>query len=205
MPKEEYLVLVDPEEAHDAWEADRERWKKYVVAHYTKMLVKGGLAYAVNHFTFSIGGVIFEGPGMYKTDLHIKRLLEIRDRKDVQKQYACGCDRDESPTCGQILGYTIEQKLKKYGRRIVGSIPVVGSGETLRAKIHAVAKGERGVKREQNAKLLHGRANEGCLMAQAIGAELLGSYRSQDSWKEMFSLAEWGDGWKVLKEKMAST
>jgi hypothetical protein len=162
MPKEGYLVLVDPAEAHKAWKEDRTRWKKYVAAHYTKMLVKGGLAYAVNHFTFSIGGVIFEG------------------------------------------NYTIEQKLAKYGRRIVAATPVVGTGEVLRAKIHAVTKTGKGVKREQYARLLHGRAEE-CLMAQAIVAELLGSYRSQDSWKETFSLAEWNDGWKVLKEKMAST
>jgi hypothetical protein len=204
MPKEGYLVLVDPAEAHDAWKKDQTRWKKYVAAHYTKMLVKGGLAYAVNHFTFSIGGVIFEGPGIVKTDLHIKRLLEIRDSPEVEKQYACGCDPDESPTCRQILNYTIEQKLAKYGRRIVAATPVVGTGEVLRAKIHAVTKTGKGVKREQYARLLHGRAEE-CLMAQAIVAELLGSYRSQDSWKETFSLAEWNDGWKVLKEKMAST
>jgi hypothetical protein len=203
MPKEGYLVLVDPAEAHDAWKKDQTRWKKYVAAHYTKMLVKGGLAYAVNHFTFSIGGVIFEGPGIVKTDLHLKRLFEIQTNN---KHYPCYCKKVEGGlTCGQILDYTIEQKLKKYGRRIVRSIPVVGSAAALGAKIEGVTKTDRGGKREQYAKILREKAQSDCPKAQAIVAELLGSYRSQDSWKETFSLAAWGDGWKVLKEKMAST
>jgi hypothetical protein len=198
---EKYLVLINGDEVREAWEADRDRWKKYVIAHYTKMLVKGGLAYAVNHFTLSIGGVIFEGPGLYKTDQHIKRLLEIQSRQDVQKQYPCTC---KDAPCSDILLYTIGQKLKKYERRIVGSLPVVGTAETVRAKIGGAIKSERGVKRTEYAKLLHSRADK-CLRAQAIVAELLGSYKSQESWKETFSLAEWADGWKVLKEKMAST
>jgi hypothetical protein len=198
---ENYLVFVDRDEARKVWEADKNRWNKYVAAQYTKMLVKGGLAYAVNHFTLSIGGVIFEGPGMYKTDLHIKRLLEIRA---CEKNYPCECNKDDIP-CREVLDYTIEQKLKKYGRRIAGAIPVVGTAETLRAKIGGAIKTERGVKRERYARLLHHKAHDSCPMAQAIVAELLGSYRSQDSWKEMFSVVEWGDGWKVLKHKMAST
>jgi hypothetical protein len=64
---EKYLVLINGDEVRGDWEADKDQWKKYVAAKYTKMLVKGGLAYAVNHFTLSIGGVIFEGPGLYKT------------------------------------------------------------------------------------------------------------------------------------------
>jgi hypothetical protein len=138
---EEYLVLINGDEVRGDWEADKDQWKKYVAAKYTKMLVKGGLAYAVNHFTLSIGGVIFEGPGLYKTDQHIKRLLEIQSRKDVQEQYPCTC---KDPPCSDILLYTIGQKLKKYQRRIVGSLPVVGTAETVRAKIGGAFKTERG-------------------------------------------------------------
>jgi hypothetical protein len=86
----------------------------------------------------------------------------------------------------------------------VGSLPVVGTAETVRAKIGGAFKTERGVKRTEYAQQLHKRTDK-CLRAQAIVAELLGSYKSPESWKETFSLAEWGNGWKVLKEKMAST
>jgi hypothetical protein len=202
---EEYLVFVDRDEARDAWKQKKREWDKYVAAQYTKMIVKGGLAYAVNHFTLSIGGVIFEGPGIYKTDQHLQRLFEIRSGK-ASEIYACECievDKKEI-TCDEILLYTIEQKIKKYGRRIVAAVPGVGTAETVRAKIHGVTKTDRGAKRELYARTLHLKTRR-CPRAQAIVAELLGSYRSQDSWKEMFSVCEWDVGWKVLKEKMAST
>jgi hypothetical protein len=199
----DYHVFVDREKEREAWKEHKDRWMKYVAAHYTKTAVKGGLAAVVNHFTFSIGGVIFEGPGIVKTDLHLKRLFEIQTNN---KHYPCYCKKVEGGlTCGQILDYTIEQKLKKYGRRIVRSIPVVGSAAALGAKIEGVTKTDRGGKREQYAKILREKAQSDCPKAQAIVAELLGSYRSQDSWKEMFSVCEWTEGWKVLKHKLAST
>ena len=108
-------------------------------------------------------------------------------------------------TCDDILKYTIEQKTKKASRRAVGTIPVVGTVAALKSKIHALAKTDRGGKREQYAKILRGKAHSGCPKAQAIVAELLGSYRRQDSWKEMFSVVGWDEGWKVLKDKMGST
>jgi hypothetical protein len=42
-------------------------------------------------------------------------------------------------------------------------------------------------------------------MARALVAELVGNYKTQGSWLQMFSVCDWADGWKLLKEKMAST
>jgi hypothetical protein len=102
-------------------------------------------------------------------------------------------------------GYRQDDRGKKYGRRIAKSVPVVGTVAALGTKIGGVTKTDRGAKREQYAKILRERAHSGCTRAQAIAAELLGSYRSQDSWKEMFSVCLWAEGWGVLKHKMAST
>jgi hypothetical protein len=103
------------------------------------------------------------------------------------------------------LGYTIAQKQKKKKRRIMGVVPVVGTLESLRAVIHSVTKTDKGREREKYAKILQNKARNGCPKAQATTAELMGNYLRRESWEAMFSLCAWDEGWKVLKEKMAST
>jgi hypothetical protein len=200
---EEFSVFVDRDQARKEWSKDKDKWKAYVAKHLAKTAVKSGVASVVNHFTMSVGGAIFEAPALYNTGLHIKHLSEIQTNGTT---YPCQCEEVEHTlTCDDILKYTIEQKKKKASRRAVGTIPVLGTAAALKAKIHAVTKTDRGGKREQYAKILREKAHNDCPKAQAIVAELLGSYRSQDSWKEMFSVVGWDEGWKVLKDKMAST
>jgi hypothetical protein len=58
--------------------------------------------------------------------------------------------------------------------------------------------------RERNAKLAIIKAKADCLLVQALIAELCGSYERQDCWSEMFTIINWDEGWKYVKEKMAS-
>ena len=87
----------------------------------------------------------------------------------------------------------------------MGALPVVGTLESLRAVVHGATKTNKGGEREKYARLLRNKAHSGCPKAQATVAELLGNYLRQESWEAMFSLCAWDEGWKVLKEKMAST
>jgi hypothetical protein len=200
---QQYLPFVNPVEAQQAWESNKERWLKFLVASYAKTGVKTAAASAVNHFTFNVLGAIFEAPALVKTYRHLDQL------EDIQKNntnYPCRCQvaDGDGVTCSNILEYTIEQKQKKKKRRFIGAVPVIGTLESLRAGFHAATKSNRGGQREMYAKMLHMKARN-CPKGQATVAELLGNYRYQDSWEAMFSLCDWEEGWKVLKEKMAST
>ena len=39
---EKYLVLINGDEVREAWEADRDRWKKYVIGDVEAALVYAG-------------------------------------------------------------------------------------------------------------------------------------------------------------------
>lgn len=54
-------------------------------------------------------------------------------------------------------------------------------------------------------RILQNKARNGRPKAQATAAELMGNYLRRESWEAMFSLCAWDKGWKVPKEKMAST
>jgi hypothetical protein len=201
----EYLPFTDMEAAEGAWEQKKNEWLKFLMASYAKQGVKSALASAVNHFTFNVAGVIFEAPALVWTSRHIEQLGEIKT--DTQ-YYPCDCVNlgpGNSLTCGDILEYVIEQKTKKKNRRILGAVPVIGTFESLRAKVHGALKSNRGGDRENRARILHTKARAGCLKSRATVAELMGNYKRQESWEAMFSLCSWDEGWKVLKEKMAST
>ena len=200
---QQYLPFVNPVEAQQAWESNREKWLKFLIASYAKTGAKSVAASAVNHFTFNVLGAIFEAPALVKTYRHLDQLEEIQNN-DTNYPCLCQVAEGDAMTCNTILQYTIEQKQKKRNRRIVGAVPVIGTLESLRAKIHAVTKVNRGGERERNARMLHMKTRN-CPKGQATVAELLGNYRCQESWEAMFGLCDWAEGWKVLKEKMAST
>ena len=175
------------------------------MASYVKQGVKSALASAVNHFTFNVAGAIFEAPALVWTSRHIEQLGEV---KNDDTNYPCGCanlNLGDALNCGDILDYVLEQKTKKKNRRILGVVPVIGTFESLRAKVHGALKTNRGGDRENRARILHIKARSGCLKSRATVAELMGNYRRQESWEAMFGICDWDEGWKVLKEKMAST
>jgi len=118
--------------------------------------------------------------------------------------YPCKC-AEEASKCGEILQYIIAQKEKKKARRVLGAIPVIGTFESVRGAYRSLTKTDRGGERELMAKILRNNARNGCPKARAIVADLVGNYKTQVSWQQMFSVCDWEEGWKVLKEKMAST
>ena len=198
-----HLVFVDRDAAHRVWEPNKEKWLKYLAGKYAKTTAKSILASAVNHFTFNVAGAIFEAPSLVWTSRHMEQLTEIRDN---DTNYACDCLAvEQTLTCADILHYTIKQKEKKRNRRIAGAIPIVGTLESVRAVVRSATKSNRGHEREQYARILLTKANSGCPKAEATVAELLGSYRRQESWEAMFTVCAWDDGWKLVMDKMAST
>jgi len=77
-----------------------------------------------------------------------------------------------------VLPYAIQQKSKKYERKAIGAVPVLGS---LPMKIHqayrAATKEDKGVLRNQMAyELAVHLVTHNCGLAQAIVAELFSSY-----------------------------
>jgi hypothetical protein len=120
-----------------------------------KTAAKSILASAVNHFTFSVAGAIFDAPAAISTSTHIKRLGDIQ--LDVIT-YPCKCAKEASK-CGEILTYIIAQKEKKKARRVLGAIPVIGTFESVRGVYKSLTKTNKGSERELMAKIL--RTNEG--------------------------------------------
>jgi hypothetical protein len=198
-----YNVLVDEEAANKVWEdADnKKRWNAHVRAKYTETGVKTILKSVVNHFTFSVAGAIFDAPAAISTSTHIKRLGEIQQKTTT---YGCNCS-GVGTKCHAILKYIIEQKEKKQSRCVLGAIPVIGTVESLRGVYKSLTKTNKGAERERNAKVLRNNAHNGCPMARALVVELVGNYKTQESWLQMFSVCDWAHGWKLLKEKMATT
>lgn len=101
------------------------------------------------------------------------------------KHYQCGAIEGDSmernlaehaAVVDIVLPYLIEQKDKKMYRKMVGAVPVVGIGESLRAvgkKAYKKFSGTLGVDRKIHATLLaHHLITHDCALAQAIVAEL---------------------------------
>lgn len=194
------------EQGRAAWEENKDRWKKHLAAKFAKTGAKMAVKSVVNHFTFSAAGAIFEAPALYSTHQHIQNLERLR----LEPQYPCGCEHiDMTISCLSILDYCISQKSKKQTTTAIGTVPVVGTVNAVKHKVHALLKKDRGGTRERNARILISKARGGreggCLLAQAMIAELCGSYTRHECWSEMFTIIDWDEGWKYVKEKMAST
>jgi len=109
---QQYLPFVNPVEAQQAWESNREKWLKFLIASYAKTGAKSVAASAVNHFTFNVLGAIFEAPALVKTYRHLDQLEEIQNN-DTNYPCLCQVAEGDAMTCNTILQYTIEQKQKK--------------------------------------------------------------------------------------------
>jgi hypothetical protein len=200
-----YDVFVDENAIKSAWESDKTKWRTYLVAKYSKKVAKSIAKAAMNHCTFSIGGVIFEAPAAYLTHRHIENLHAILISDTTYKCDCAGITKNPLANCTPRLVYAISQKEKKSVHVKRAAIPVFGTLDALRSKFHAITKSDRGGDRELNAKLLRNAARNGCPQARAAIAELLGNFTHQDSWRMMFAVCDWEEGWKVLKDKLAST
>jgi hypothetical protein len=77
-----------------------------------------------------------------------------------------------------VLPYAIEQKNKKYHRKAIGSVPLLGTiPMAIRQAYRAVTKENRGEQREQMAyELAVHLITHNCGLAQIIVAELFSSY-----------------------------
>jgi len=190
------------EQGRGAWEKDKLRWKKNLAAKYTKTGVKMAAKAVINHLTFSAAGVIFDAPAIYSTHQHIQHLERLRND---HPQFKCECQHlDGTISCLAIVDYCIAQKSKKRTTAAIGAVPVVGTVNAVKRKVHALMKKDRGATRERNAKIIVGKARNECLLAQALIAELCGSYERHECWSEMFTIIDWDEGWKYVMEKMAS-
>lgn len=194
-----YVPLVDTEKAKSAWKSDENRWKKYLAAKYGKKALKVTAKSVVNNFTFHVGGVIFDAPAMWKTHHHIQRLTTLKNHV----HYKCGCGGDEK--CTALVEYALQQKKRKQTSLGLSAVPVVGAINDARRTVHWMSKKDAGKTREDQAKEICERLENECPLAQALVAELCGkNYTTQEAWIKMFSIADWDDGWRAIKDKLAS-
>ena len=189
--------------AQHKYQQDRKAWKAYLLLQK----VKGGsmkvAKTAVDHFTV-IGSVILEIPGLRSTMNHIDRLRKI------ENMVGCHCGEKESKLPKQhckdvLLPYVLEQKMRKFDHKTIGVLPVIGTIQTVTDTAHAVEKEVDGTLhqiREQRAKELMRACKEGCLMANAIGAELLGWFSDIASQTKLQAYKEDSEGWRYLYRKM---
>lgn len=147
----------------------------------------------------------------HKSRLHRNGLQAIYERRNA---FVCGPVDKADPTSmnhfehksisEDVLPYLVEQKNKKYHRKVVGAVPGLGLAETLRAvgkKAYKAASGSLGVERNRSARwLARHLITHDCAMTQAIVAELF-------SFEEMVWIKdqEFDDVVKLIEGKMKST
>ena len=199
----DYLPLVDNEAVMSAWTKDHDKWTKHVVQRYGKQALKHGAKKAAAHFTFGVGGAIFDAPAIYFTRGHIQRLEQLLNEP---KPYACECkDTEETITCVGSLQYAINQKRAKKSNKWIGVAPVVNEVVSAARWIKDAVSDPPVDNSELHASTMFNRARGGCPMARATIAELVGNYRKQDAWLKMLALLEWDKGTQIIKEKLAAS
>jgi hypothetical protein len=147
----------------------------------------------------------------HKSRLHRNGLQAIYERRNayvcgpVDKADPKGMNHFEHKSISEdVLPYLVEQKNKKYHRKVVGAVPGLGLAETLRAvgkKAYKAASGTLGVERNRSARWLAKHLiTHDCAMTQAIVAELF-------SFEEMVWIKdqEFDDVVKLIEGKMKST
>lgn len=142
-----------------------------------------------------------------KTRHHVDNLVKILGRP---ASYPCAGlngarnEREHTEISVRVLPYIIEKKERKFARKVVGAIPVVGMVETARAVGKNIFKRIAGTIHEdrRQASLWLGihLITHNCALAQAIVAELY-------SFEEMLYLQtlDSDDLIPLLMEKMKST
>ncbi len=200
----EQELEVSLEAAQEKYKKDRKAWKAYLLLQRVKGGTKFVAGAAVDHLTV-IGSVVLEIPGLYSTMQHIERLGKI------ENMVGCHCGEKESRLPKQhckevLLPYIRGQKKRKLDHKTIGVLPIAGSLQTVADAVHAVEKevdGSLHTVREQRAKELMTACKEGCLMANAIGAELLGWFSDISSQTKLQAYKEDSEGWRYLYRKMA--
>ena len=170
-----------------------------------------GIGLVVTGAVFTLATAGCSAVSAHKSRLHRNGLQAIYDRRNA---YACGpvdikdtngVNRFEHKSISEdVLPYLVEQKNKKYHRKVVGAVPGIGLAETLRAvgkKAYKAASGTLGVERNRSARWLAKHLiTHNCGLAQAIIAELF-------SFEEMVWIKdqEFDDVVKLIEGKMKST
>ena len=135
----------------------------------------GAITLFVASIVQQITSVTLSVRSAYKTSRHLKALEEIKLKAGKYK-----CNRDENDhkyIIDSVLPYIIAQKKKKKTRKIVGSVPVLGSTPMAARRIakgtYKFIRGTRGKARSKQAEVLarHHR-NGACELTTAIIAEL---------------------------------
>jgi hypothetical protein len=200
--------------AERKYKKDRLRWGAHVRLRRAKKLAKAAASKAIDHVTV-VGSTVLAAPALYSTDQHIKNLQKI------STMVSCKCGRsgsspsssssDFSTDVGQehckrvLLPYIQEQKARKFDRLANGLIPGVGVLQTVSDAAHAAEKASSGTLhavRGQRARELMAACKSGCLMANAIAAELLGSFSDISAQTELEAHKKDSQGWSYLAEKM---
>lgn len=125
----------------------------------------------------SLGGSVRQGVSTYKTHKHIQMLESILALAKVG-HFPCsvGNSPEHAEIAEKVLPYIIAKKKNKRWRKAVRSAPIVGSVETVRAKLNWVKKkidGSQGVNRKYYAHALaFHHCESDCTLTKAIIAEL---------------------------------
>lgn len=170
-----------------------------------------GIGLVVTGAVFTLATAGCSAVSAHKSRLHRNGLQAIYERRNA---YGCGpvdikdsngVNRFEHKSISEdVLPYLVEQKNKKYHRKVVGALPGIGLAETLRAvgkKAYKAASGTLGVERKRSARWLAKHLiTHNCGLAQAIVAELF-------SFEEMVWIKdqEFDDVVKLIEGKMKST
>lgn len=160
---------------------------QYATGTSTIALVTAGAAASATGIGLIVTGValtlttsVLSARSAHKSRLHRDHLEAIQKRVNA---YACmpldaklSNNTEHKVIADGVLPYIIEQKSKKYHRKVVGAIPGVGLLESVRAvgnKAYKAWSGDLGEKRGRAAKWLAWHLiTHNCGLAQAIVAEL---------------------------------
>jgi hypothetical protein len=170
-----------------------------------------GIGLIVTGAALTLGMAATSAVAAHKSRLHRNHLQAIADRV---RAYACGpvdptnaegLNRFEHECiANDVLPYIIEQKNKKFHRKVVGAVPGVGLLESARAigkKAYKAATGTLGQERNRSARWLAKHLiTHNCGLTQAIVAELY-------SFDEMLWLLEqdFPTVVRFLEDKLKST
>ena len=135
----------------------------------------GAITLLVASIVQQITSVTLNVRSAYKTSRHLKALEEIKLNAGKYK-----CKRDQSDhkyIVDSVLPYIIAQKKKKKTRKIVGSVPILGSTPMAARRAikgtYKFIRGTRGKARSKQAEVLSKHHRDGgCELTTAIIAEL---------------------------------
>ena len=186
------------------YKKDKKAWEAHVGKRWAKKAAKTVAGTVIDHFTV-IGSIVLEGYAAYWTDKHIDNLRKVRD------SYRCSCKADKDSKIDEkhcelvLMPYVLTQKGRKFNHAIVAAMPLAGTAQAVADKVHAAAKKDLHADREQRARELMKACKGGCLMANAIGAELLGSFSDIAAQTKLEAYKADSEGWRYLYEKLSPT